>query len=405
MDKKRILAIAIFILFCGIFGFLLYTLFFSSSKTNTRENIQNTNGTAGKFPTTNEREIEKNFPISGEKTNTSGGIDSEEFFIATEFPTIRQLVTDPIVGANVDQQGNIKYYNEVDGKFYEINSKGTAIPLTDDLFYNVENVTWSPNTEESIIEYPDGANIYYNFETKKQVTLPKHWEDFSFSKGSNKIAAKSLALAEENRWVIVSNPDGSEIELIESLGNNADKVSIEWSPNNQIIGLAKTGEAQGAERQDIHLVGLHGENFRSLSVEGRGFESSWSPEGKKLLYSVYSPRNNFNPELWIANAEGTTVGTGRKNLGLSTWSHKCTFSNEQTIYCAVPSNLPKGTGFAPDIVNTTPDLFYKIDLSSGLKTQIDVEDAHVVESMFISKDGKTLHFTDKTQTGLFSLPL
>jgi len=140
-------------------------------------------------------------------------------------------------------------------------------------------------------------------------------------------------------------------------------------------------------------------------VEGRGFESIWSPEGKKILYSVYNSRNNFNPELWIANAEGTTAGTGRKSLGLSTWAQKCAFQSERILYCAVPSDLQRGTGFAPDLANNTQDVFYRIDIESGSRTQLTVDAFHVVQSMFLGDDGKNIYFTDKVQPGLYSLPL
>lgn len=405
MDKKRIFIIIAFILSCFLIGYLLYILFFAP-RTQTPLDVPGGAGQGGLLPSSGlGGQQTGTLPVAGGNTTPIQGIDTPDTIIPTTFPTVRQVVSDPVKGSSIDTKGAIKFYDSVDGKFYTVDARGQTTPLSDEVFFNVDRVTWSPQKNESIIEYPDGANIYYNFDSKKQVTLPKHWEDFSFSKDTGKIAAKSIALSAENRWLVVSNPDGSDVELVESLGENADKVTVQWSPNNQIIALAKTGEALGADRQDIHLVGLHGENFRTLTVEGRGFESIWSPEGKRLLYSVYSSASNFNPELWIANAEGTTAGTGRKNLGISTWSSKCSFLNEQTLYCAVPSRLEVGTGYAPDLANNTPDIFYKIDINSGIKTQIPVDASHVVNALFVGPDGKTMYFTDKAQPGLFSLPL
>ncbi len=72
-----------------------------------------------------------------------------------------------------------------------------------------------------------------------------------------------------------------------------------------------------------------------MVVEGRDFREKWSPTGQKMLYSVYSIRSNFKPELWIVNAEGNNIGTGRKLLNLSTWADKCTFADDRFVYCAV----------------------------------------------------------------------
>jgi len=405
MDKKRIIGIIIFIVFIVVFGYIIYRIFFRSpNQTGDTTGIngsisgqfpgsQNGNGTLGGLPTSG------NLPVSDTAT------PSEDFFVPSDFPTVREITLDPVKGTTVGANGGVKYYNQTDGKFYGVDSFGNAKLLTEEVFYNVQNVVWSPTKNESNIEYPDGANIYYNFDTKKQVTLPKHWENFSFSENVEKIAAKSVALSAENRWLVVSNPDGTDVQLVEALGNNADKVTVDWSPNNQVVALAQTGEALGANRQDIHLVGINGENFSPLTVEGRGFESIWSPEGKKILYSVYNSRNNFNPELWIANAEGTTAGTGRKSLGLSTWAQKCAFQSERILYCAVPSDLQRGTGFAPDLANNTQDVFYRIDIESGSRTQLTVDAFHVVQSMFLGDDGKNIYFTDKVQPGLYSLPL
>lgn len=189
------------------------------------------------------------------------------------------------------------------------------------------------------------------------------------------------------------------------MGENADKVVVNWSPNGQIIATSRTGEAQGADREEILFVGLHGENYRSIIVEGRGFESQWSPTGKKLMYSVFSGRSDFKPELWIVNAEGDSIGTGRKMLNLNTWSEKCAFNDDRFVYCAVPTSLQTGTGFAPGLADNTNDKIYKIDTETGIKTEIQTDGYHVVNNMFIGDDGKILYFTDKNKTGLFGLPI
>ncbi len=409
MDKKRIFVIIGFTLFCIILGILIYRVFFASEKAPKfiEQDITQTDDT-NTFPNGldgNDRNIVDN------NTGSLSDIDILErelneldnFQIPT--PQIQRIVEDNVIGSNTDDAGKLRFYNETDGKFYKIGVNGTPEQISNEVFFNVENVNWSPKSNESIIEYPDGANIYYNFDTKKQVTLPKHWQDFTFSPEGDKIGSKSIGLSPENRWLITSDPEGKNISLIEPLGENADKVTVDWSPNNQIVALSKTGAPLGGERQEILLVGLNDENFKSLVVEGRGFESKWSKKGDKLLYSVFSSRNNFKPELWIVGAQGNNIGAERKKLNLDTWSEKCSFKDDRTIFCAVPRDLQKGAGFAPDLAKSTEDDIFKVDIETGIKSKVEIDGFHVVKEMFVGENGKSLYFTDNLRSGLFEIPI
>jgi hypothetical protein len=191
--------------------------------------------------------------------------------------------------------------------------------------------------------------------------------------------------------------------LVEPLGNNADQVIVDWSPNKQVVALATTGEDLGADRQEVLFLGKNGENFKSTIIEGRGLVTNWSKNGEKLLYSVHSARNEFKPELWIVSAEGDNIGANRKPIQLNTWADKCTFTDDRIAYCGVPKDLPKGAGFAPSLADGTSDDIYKIDVETGLKTKLPMTKDHTIASIFMGKDGKTLYFTDKNQAGLFSV--
>lgn len=407
MDRKRILLLIIFTIVVTIIGYFLYKVFFAPT-TEFPTQTPTTTGqiTPGGLPTAEEgvdrpaiTDEERELPVAG------AGRITEEIEPVVPPSIVNQLTDNQIKNAKVDKLGQVNLYNEKDGKFYRIKKDGTTELLSEDVFYRVDNVTWSPNDKEAVLEYPDGSNIYYNFETKKQVSLPKHWEEFSFSPLADKIAAKSMALSSENKWLISSNVDGSNVTLIEPLGKNADKVTVDWSPNKQVIALSQTGQALGADRQEILLIGQHGENFKSIVVEGRGFESRWSPTGEKLLYSVYSARSDYKPELWIVGASGDAIGTNRKTLNVNTWAEKCNFSGDRFVYCAVPSTLQQGAGFAPQVADNTPDVIYRIDTQTGTRTRIPTDGQHTVESLFTSEDGGTLYFTDKRQDGLFEVDI
>jgi dipeptidyl aminopeptidase/acylaminoacyl peptidase len=299
----------------------------------------------------------------------------------------------------------MRYYNANDGKFYRVLPNGTIEKLSDEVFYNAEKVTWAKNKNQAVIEYPDKAKIVYNFDTKKQVSLPKHWEEFSFSSDGNQIAAKSLGLDPSNRWLATINSDGTGAKFIEPMGENADKVIINWSPNQQVVAFSQTGAPQGGERREVLFVGLNGENFKSAIVDGSGFLPQWSSSGQKLLYSVYSSRSEFKPELWIVDAQGDNIGNNRKLLQLNTWADKCTFGNDETIYCAVPKDLPVGAGMSRTIANSNYDELYKIDLKTNLKTPISLDGNYTINSIFYDSAKNKLLFTDLNKTGLYQSQL
>ena len=160
------------------------------------------------------------------------------------------------------------------------------------------------------------------------------------------------------------------------------------------------------DRQEVFFVGLNKENFKSTIVEGRGFEPKWAPEGDRLLYSVYSSANDLKPTLWIVNAQGENIGTGRKSLGLDTWADKCTFSGEQDLYCAVPQNLEAGAGLFPELAAGSVDRLYKIDTVTGLKSLIAIpEGSHNISNLIISENEDSLFFTDKNTGAIYKINL
>lgn len=312
---------------------------------------------------------------------------------------INPVSTDLVQDAVLSPDGqNSYYYNKTDGKFYQIDKDGQKRLLSDKTFYNVQQVNWSPTKDKAILEYPDGFKIMYDFQKQKQYTLPKNWQEFSWQSNGQQIAFKATSKYEENNWLAVARPDGSEAQPIEHIGKNADKVTVSWSPNNQVIAFSATGQPKGTMEQEILLIGQHGENFKSLMVDGRGFEPKWSPQGDKITYSVYNADSGYRPTLYIVNAQGDEIGTGHFNTGLNTWAHKCTFnSSGSSLYCAVPRNLPEGAGIMPNLASNIQDDFYRVDMRTG-EVSFLAEGAmggYDVSKMYLSSDESLLYFVDK----------
>lgn len=323
----------------------------------------------------------------------SGGITKTDLVI--QRPTFRPII---------DNQNNLSFLDLRDNKFYRLDESGNLVSLSEKSFPNTVDVTWAPEANKAVIKNVNGTKVIYNFDTQRQVTLPNHWDDFSFSPDGNQLTGKSIGTDPSNRWLITFDDTGSNAKTLENLGNNYDKVYPNWSPNNQMVAMWTRGI--DFNRQDVFFVGLHGENFKSTIIEGRGFQPKWSETGERLLYSVYSSDTNMNPNLWVVRAEADSIGQERTNLNLATWAEKCSFIGNSDIYCAVPESLPVGAGLIPEIAETTADNLYHINLNTGEKNMIAIpENAVNISQVMVNSNQNILYFTDKTNGQLYSINL
>jgi len=314
------------------------------------------------------------------------------------------LNSSPSLNPTLGKSGDVQYYDRNDGKFYRIDADGNKTVLSDKVFHSVENVTWAPDKNKAVLEYPDGSKILFNFTTQKQVTLPAHWKDFSFSPVSDKIISKSIGLDPDNRWLVVSNDDGSKAKALEQIGTQDKTVYPSWSPNNQIVAMYTEGV--DFDRQEVFFVGLNGENFKSTIIEGRGFQSQWSTTGDKILYSVYHTRDDLKPRLWVVDAQGNTIGQNRRSLDIQTWADKCTFASDNEVYCAVPDVLERGAGLFPELADKTQDSLYKIDLINGTQQLIAVPDgSYNISQIIVPGSQDYLYFTDKFTGSIYKIKL
>lgn len=414
---KKIFLIFGFIGITIFLGFLLYGTFFSGSLSLTPEEIQiatSSNGLPTAGDGTNQTSTSSGdglFPGSGDinqggsqiNPNDEPNINNPTEIAIGELTSVKQLTNEPGLGVTLSNSGGVQYYNKDDGYFYKVDQNGNITKMSDRVFYNVEDITWSPSKNKAILEYPDNSKILYNFETKKQVTFPSHWEDFSFSPQSDQIIAKSIALDPDNRYLTVASDDGSQVVNIEEIGTNAT-VKTSWSPNNQIV--ATYTKSLDFNRQEVFFVGLNGENFKSTTVEGRGLTYEWSKTGDRLLYSAYNGNSDMKPLLWIVDAQGDTINQNRQSLGINTWADKCTFASNTEIYCAVPVDLEKGAGLVRGIADDNKDEIYKIDLQTGNKKLIAVPDGNFnVESLVVDNNQNQLTFSDKNTGLLYQIKL
>lgn len=407
-QQKRLIMIGVFIGVTILLGYALYRVFFAKQPliitpppgqvTPPGTLPEAGTGTTTTRPTTS---TTSPLPVSPGTITPPSPVGSG----TQDEPRLTQPISDGALSTRVDRSGSVSFYNQTNGQFYRLAPGGSIIPLSDQVFYSIQSVTWAPSTNESIIEYPDGSNIYYNFDTKRQVTLPKQWTDFSFSPGSDKIVAKSIGYSNENSFLVTANPDGTGVNAIAPIGANADKVMVDWSPNRQIVALSRTGDQLGTDRQEVLFIGQNNENYPSTIVEGRGMRAEWSPAGNTLLYSVYSARSDYKPELWVVDGSIERLGQNRNALNINTWADKCSFADERFLYCGVPTTLQTGSGLAPELADTTPDRLMRIDIQTGIQTEIPLEGPHTIDTISVNPTEGSLYFTDKNQTGIFRVDL
>ena len=411
---KKLFIALFFLLVVALIAYLLWFFFFRGAAVITPTN-QNATGTSNGLPEIGAGGAN----LATTTTGTSGlpgakgnansatggaGAQSPSVLAVGGITQTKSLTDDPILSPTAGANGQVQYYNESDGHFYKIGADGKPTLLSDKVFHQVDNVTWAPDKSQAILEYPDGSKILYDFATQKQYTLPSYWQNFSFSPNSDQIVAKSLAIDPENHWLVVSNADGSNAKNLENIGTEDKTVYPDWSPNGQIAALYTQGV--DFDRQEAFFVGLNGENFKSTILEGRGLESQWSTSGDKLLYSVYSSSDNYNPRLWIVDASPDTIGQNRQSLNLSTWADKCTFASNSEVYCAVPENLPQAAGMFPELENQTKDDLYKINLTTGSQQLIAVPDGtYNISQIVVPTDQSNLYFTDGTDGHLYTVKL
>lgn len=392
---KRILLILGFIVLVILLGYAIYRVFFTSSSLiipvdPATPTISDSNGDGG-LPSS-----DQGTPLGQDDADDDGLTPSDTADGGLTSTT--QLTSASISAASLSTDGgSVQYYDPRDGKFYAIGPNGDVELISDVSFPQAETVVWNNDGSEVVIEFPDGSNIVYGFESGEQTTLPSHWEEFEFSPTTGQIITKSLASDPNAQSLVITNSNASNTQVIAALGENADKVHLSWSPNDQIVAFSETGQEQtGFGRQMILPIGKNSENYKGLTVEGINFDAIWSPNGDFILYDVSGSTSDYKPLLWIVDGTPKTIGDNRQSIGLNTWVDKCTFASNTIIYCAVPQFLPDNAGLQPDLVEAS-DSIYKINVSTGSVSLIAIPDESVqITSLLVSEDAGYLYYTDSS---------
>lgn len=421
---KKFGLILLFFAFVAISAYLLYDMFFNPVPTEKIEEpsvaeIETLGEVGGREPGTGLVSYDETaiLPEYDYDLNTS---DENSYTIEIPDPILlpEQSVKNTnsyslveTVNANITKNATLNtksnalnFYDYDDQRFYKLDANGNKIPLSDKQFYKVQNVTFSPVKDQAILEYPDGTTIMYDFDKEQQYTLPNSWTDFKFNNTGDKIAFRELNIQPDYRWLSVANPDGTGKKLIQHLGENDGKIQINWSPNQQIV--AQYPELDNLSRSIVYFIGQNEENFKAIYVDGADVRLAWSPKGDTLLASSYSPATGFNPQLQIITYNPTTnEATAKKTINLQTWANKCTYKDNDTLICAVPTEMVSGAGMQPDVMKFTPDDLYEVDVKTGSTRKImDNMQNYTMTNLSIGPDGN-LYFIDQNDGTLNKVSL
>lgn len=397
LNYKKIALIIGFIFICLFFAWLIYIFFFASMLAPVNTNINKEYE-----PDPTNRNINANGALPTNKNINKAAIERTRKIPTKDFSKIRKITKSSVKGAVLAANGtDIIYYNRDDGKFYKIDEDGKETLLSEKTFYDVQNVIWSNNKDKAVLEYPDGANIVYDFAKEKQTTIPKNWEEFEFSVDNKKVVTKSFSDYSAESNLVIADISTGQTKIIENLGNKANFFQISCSPDNQVVAFF--AELVDFDHQEIYFIGQHGENFKSIIVSGMGFNGKWSPDSKKILYSVYSSLSDYKPILWITDKEGN-----QRMLPVKTWAEKCVFHGNETIYCGVPQEFGKMAGAFPNSSFKFNDDIYKIDITKNYAEKIEIDkkfDFYNVKEILISKNQEALYFTDRRTGRLYKMEL
>lgn len=397
-SQRRIALATIILVAAAVIGFIIYWIFFRSLFAPSQQ-VVNVNG---QLITVNQ-EL-PNITNAGNKNAVNGAAIPTIDSTALGKDTLSQVIynnkaEDPTLASDGK---TLQYYDPISSKFYRIDANGNIVPMSDQVFPGVQNVTWSNKADRAVLELQDGFKVVYDFSQKKQYTLNKDTNNYDFSPNDNQLSFKFTPTNESDRWLGTSNIDGSGAIGIEPLGANGDKVNAQWSPSGQSIGTFT--QYINGNQQSVLPLGFKGENFKDFTIDGSGFDYRWTPDGKQMLYSTYSADNNYNDTLHIVDAEGDSIGNNNKSLNLPTSVDKCAFTaSGSAAYCAVPVDPPTGGGIAPDKLYTVPHDIYKVDLQTGVTTKIaspadsiDGTNIPAPSHVVVSADDQVLYYTEAT---------
>ena len=316
-----------------------------------------------------------------------------------------------IFGATLALDGNSIYYFTGDnGQLNQIDTAGKLEKVVStENFQNIEQIIWNKPENKAIIERGDGPNkskfLLLDLAQKTVTPLKDDTDSIAWSELGDKIVYKYYDPATKKRTLNISDPDGTNWKKIADIVFFG--VSINPVPGSSAISFWPSPDA--FTTTSANLINFSGGNQKEILKDRFGTDLLWSPDGKSAAVSYTDQKGGHKTDLAIMNSDGGQF----QSLNFPTFAKKCAWSaDSKFLYCAMPGNIPDAAVLPNDWQEgkiQTADTFWKVEPATGKMSRLidaaKIGGAFDVLSPFLSRDEKTLFFTNKADGKLYKLSL
>lgn len=320
---------------------------------------------------------------------------------------IKVISQEPAVGAAVDGQ-TVKYYLISNGNVFESDFDGTnQVRTSSNILTGLLEVLWSPNNDKVIAVFNEKGLIkkyFYDYSTKIASSLGFQVRWTAWSPDGSKIAYQYYNSQNEDNNISISNPDGSEWNVI--FQTRMKNLIVEWPDKNKISIRTRPS---GLARSIVYTIDLSDNNIEKILNEAYGMSILWSPFGNKILFSETDSQGK-DLKLKLMNIDKQTVS----ELDFVSLPEKCVWSQDsKNIFCAIPQQISSSMVLPDDYYKNKisfSDDFWRINTNTGEAIKVfeggaDLENSYDAQKMILSPQEDYLFFINKKDGLLYGLEL